>query len=318
MKNLTLELTLSERDNHLFEIDGQIEISAIGYNYINKFAEISILSPDNIQISDSKVNNPYIIYDKGGAISRAIYKCIAYGIGPNGNRVLSAATVDYNPDSILLKDLTYIVSNDYEAGKITKETLLSENERLSGYWLPLKDDLIIYCNLENSDINRAFSEYANNKAYADRIVQTIAKRNALKSHPALSNLLQDVEGIDGSRTAKIKVIKFFDNFDKDRILKFLEDEQINILEEDYIDLGPDIYISNVRSSNENQDNILNNDTNNDDIVQINMEYKNQLLDTLKLFDNKQRNNNFKKLFSNKYKSFSEMSTDDLELLLASF
>lgn len=149
----------------------------------------------------------------------------------------------------MLKDLTYVVCNDSEGGRITKEYLLTEKEKREGDTLPLKDDLIIFCNLENADINKAFSVYANNKAYAERVAQTLARRNALKAHPALSNLITSVNGIKGSRSTKVKITKIYDDFDKDNILKYLKTQNVEVLKSECIEIGTQIYECTEASSN---------------------------------------------------------------------
>lgn len=243
MNKLEIEVILREELNQLVEVDGEVTISAIGYDYLNKVTELSFLAPDTLTINGQEMNNPYIVYDNDESVKKAIYKCIAYGMGPLGNRVLTSATVEFNPDVQLLKDLTYVVCNDAEAGRITKEPLLTQEDKELGYSIPLKDDLIVYCKLNNADINKAFEIYSNNKAYAERIAQTMAKRNALKVHPALSNLITSVEGVKDKRTAKVHIMKFYDDFDKDKILEYLKTQNIQVLKDEYIELGTQIYES---------------------------------------------------------------------------
>ncbi|ARC83124.1 hypothetical protein U732_17 [Clostridium argentinense CDC 2741] len=304
MNKVIIEVELYEKLGHLIEIDGgEVEISAVGYERLNKIAEISLLAPDTMTYNGERVGNPHVVNSNDCTVQKAIYKCIAYGAGPMGNRIITSATVEYNPDVHLVKDLAYIIANDHEAGKITKERLLKDEEKALGYWVPLKDDLIVYCNLENPDINKAFSDYANNKAYAERISQTLAKRNALKSHPMLSNLIDKVEGEKGDRKSKVTLTKYYDEFDKSKILEYLDKENITILEEEYIELGSSIYVdSNNYILEENNKNKID-------------EEKEKLLSILKTMDSKKRSNAFKKFFKGKYSKFTDLSAKQLEMLI---
>ncbi|GEM_PF-4786349 len=305
MKKLQVGITLKEELQQLVEIDGEVNISAIGYDYLNKVAEISLLAPDTQNFNDKEVSNPYIIYSENGNIDRALYKCIAYGMGPMGNRVITSATVEFNPDVQLVKDLTYVVCNDAEAGRITKEHLLTEEEKRVGYTVPLKDDLIIYCNLSNADINQAFNIYSNNKAYAERIAQTLAKRNALKCHPALSNLITRVDGVKGSRVAKVNLIKIYDDFDKDKIFNYLKTQDIEVLKEEYIEIGTQVY-----SYSQVQNNEINTENEIDKSKVI-------LLEILENLDRKDVMSAIRKLnLYEKNKRISEFPLKQLEMIVA--
>ena len=64
MKKLMVEVVLREVNSQIVDIDGEIAISAVGYDYLNKVTEVSLLAPD-MQVFDGKeVSNPYVIYTK--------------------------------------------------------------------------------------------------------------------------------------------------------------------------------------------------------------------------------------------------------------
>lgn len=58
MNKLEVEMTIREELQQIVDIDGEVAISAIGYDYLNKIAEISLFAPDMQIYNNKEVSQP--------------------------------------------------------------------------------------------------------------------------------------------------------------------------------------------------------------------------------------------------------------------
>lgn len=199
-KRIEKKIILREDLKQLKELYGELEISAFGYNELNKIAGVSILSPETIVLpSGDRVGNPYILKDENDRIREIWTKEIAFGYAPSGNLVLTSTILIYNPFSYLLRDIMKEINDDETAGRVLNKAQLTENDKKTGYIIPVNNNLVICANLTNIGVIRAVDSFVQNQVYGDRVAQTICKRNALKQHPALNMAITNVSGEDGHR-----------------------------------------------------------------------------------------------------------------------
>lgn len=327
MEKITLEVLLEENKKHLVDIDGELDISVVGYNLLNKFTEISLLEPDKIIYEGREVENPLVIKNNIGEIDEVRYKCLAVGYGPNGHISVTSSMIIYRPEAYLLKDLIGIIVADEKAGRITKESLLKEQEKALGYYIPFKNDLIVYVDMNNVSVIKAFDRYIENRLFAERIAQSLCKRNALKQHPALSNILTEIEGEEGFRRSKVKLtVPLHDNLTREQLIKLAETEanvkllgtNIEYKETELLTSEKMLGINNSSSSNTASNTAVNNSSSKQEAKKTNEnkseEYK-TLLNKVMSIDKNKRDNVFKTYFIKKHKSYSELNEGELKFII---
>lgn len=224
IKTMKVTCLLEESKEQLNEVvDGNIDISATGYNYLNKFTSLSILEPARLVVNGNEVENPYVVRDVNGGTQDVYYKCICCGYSPMGNIVATSSFIHFSPHDYLVKDLMEAVVTDEKAGKVTKEPFLTDND-MQNYVTPFKDDLVLVANLMNVEVLHALDEYSKNRQFAERIAQTICKRNALKQHPALTNVLTSIQGEPGFRKAKVTLqVPLVNGLSREQLVSVAED-----------------------------------------------------------------------------------------------
>jgi hypothetical protein len=317
-KNITVELTLQESLLQLNDINGEVDISALGYNLCNKLTGISLLEPHKILIDGAEKENPVIKRNSFNEIVEVYYKCLAVGYGPSGNIVITSSTISYRPDDYLTKDLMSVISKDEMAGKLTRLSLLTEEEKNTGYCAKIESkNIVIYANMEHPEIIKVFDSYVNNLTFAERTAQTICKRNALKQHPALSNILTSVSGEEGFRKALIRLsIPEREDLTKEDLIRLTESENnVTILGEGVIYRETELLTSSsMLGLDVNNISSQPLETNKEDPKAVEAR-KLSLLEEIKKIDSPTRNAVFKDHYKDKYNSFSDLNEGQLKFII---
>lgn len=235
IKAVRARLKLYEKQGHLAIIQGKAMITATGYNEMNKFAGVSIITPEKLTLpSGDVVVNPFPIIDKeSGTIDKVWVKKIGIGFSPIGNLVMTSSTLLYDIRMYFIQDLNKKVLYNKEAGRMCMEQMLTDEEKKKGMFLPIQEKMGIWVNFENKEILKCMDTYIQNKLFAERKAQTIAERNVLKKHPSLSQVYVDVTGPDKNHAGMVDVIGWTHDLNRDDLLKLakIAEEGKNI--EDY-------------------------------------------------------------------------------------
>lgn len=176
---------------------GKATITAFGLNVVNKVAGCAIGQPDVVVVDGVERTNPYVERHIGadgrvGDIVRIVLRVNVVGPAPaTGNPVIVQYTLDVDPGKDLqhmllakVKDeprsILLIDEADYAAWRETQP----KNER----WklLPLYAGVGIAHNLANAEVLKAYAKHVNLLQNALKKAQTVARRNAMRAHPALA------------------------------------------------------------------------------------------------------------------------------------
>lgn len=218
------KVKLEEKKGHLAVIQGKAMITAAGYNAMNQFAGISIITPEKLSLPDGNiVVNPYPIIDSAsGTIDKVWVKKTAIGYSPTGNLVMTSSTLLYDIKMYFIQDLNKKVQYNKNAGRMCMEETLTDDEKKKGMFLKIQGTMGIWVDLTNTDILKCMDTYIQNKLFAERKAQTIAERNALKKHPSLCQVYVDPEGPDKSHYGYVDVIGFNSDLTREDLLKLAQ------------------------------------------------------------------------------------------------
>lgn len=213
-------IKLDEKKGHIVEIEGKFMIQAGGYNEMNKVAGVSIITPDKLALPDGNiVVNPYPIVDpESGTISKVWVKKIGIGFSPIGNLVITSSTLLYDIQMYFIQDLVKKVQYNSAAGRLCLKSMLTDAEKQKGVFYQIEGDLGVWADFSNKDILKAINTFVQNKLFAERKAQTIAERNVMKKHPALSTVYVDAQGPEKNRTAVVPVIGFTHDFSREELM----------------------------------------------------------------------------------------------------
>lgn len=230
IKAVATKRYLKEAEKLIYKVPGSDDyaITAAGYNDLNKIAGLSILTPKYLELPDgSKVINPYLITDKeSGTLEKVWVKKVVAGYSPTGNFVVTTSTLFYDARMYYIQDLFNKIISNKNAGRVCTYNTLADEEKASELFLRFQGNLGIYPNMDNMDILKATKTFVNNKQFAERKAVTICTRNAMKIHPALSNVIVSTTGPIGSKVAKVQVIGWTSDLTKEELNKLiLESEE---------------------------------------------------------------------------------------------
>lgn len=88
------------------------------------------------------------------------------------------------------------------------ESMLTDEEKRKGMFLPIQGKMGIWVDLENKDVLKCMDTYIQNKLFAERKAQTIAERNVLKKHPALSQVYVEATGPQYNHIGAVSVVGY--------------------------------------------------------------------------------------------------------------
>lgn len=198
------KITLREAQGELVEVAGKTTISALGYRRLNQIASLGVITPDSITIPGPSgavnVPNPYPIIDKESGTQKGVWvKKIAVGYSPIGSMAVSSTTMYYDFNIYFLEDLQKKVQYDKDAGKLCFKDQLTDQELKTGLFMAIEGSFGIWVDPNHKEILKAISTWIQSKKFGERKAQTVAERNALKHHPALSLELGQTKGEKGNR-----------------------------------------------------------------------------------------------------------------------
>lgn len=185
------QVSLKEIDKDLYELpNGKVDVTLQGIRKMNKITCLSDTTSEKQFFQGQWIENPYVKINPKTNVSELIRaKAYAIGFTPTGNIVVSTATIVFNPHAALLQQLIQEISSNKDAGGFCSEEYFYENvwiNKQHTYFFPVRNDLGLWADWEDDQISKVFARSISNEERLDRKVLSMAKRNALKSHPTLA------------------------------------------------------------------------------------------------------------------------------------
>lgn len=208
-------VTLSLQDGTLYQItknqkkDGVWEevpvgdpdratVSYPGMLAINAVAGCAVGQPPTVFVDGAARTNPYVeraVRKDGrpGNIQRIVIAVTVVGPAPaTGNPVVVNYTLDYDPSKDLAHMFARVAKNNPKSCYLANEDEVVAAPQPGWAFLPLSDGVGFYYDLRHEDILAAYRDYVNIQGQALKKAQTVARRNAMKSHPAVGGIAQSV------------------------------------------------------------------------------------------------------------------------------
>jgi len=182
-----------------------------GLQRLNAVAGCAVGQPATVMVDGEPKTNPYVQRAKQpnstrpGDIERVVIAVVVVGPTPaTGNIVAVSYTLDYDPS----KDLQHMlasVAKEAGEGKDSQCYLTTEDEQLQAGWhfVPIHGGVGWAFNLRTKAVRQVYSDFIGLCQNAVKKAQTVARRNAMRQHPALATA--SVE-IDDNGRARIAVI----------------------------------------------------------------------------------------------------------------
>lgn len=184
-------------------------VSYSGYQALNAVAGCAVGQPPSIVVDGVTRTNPYVeraVRKDGrpGNIQRIVIGVVVVGPAPaTGNPVAVNYTLDYDPS----KDLAHMLA------KVAKDhpdqCYLANEDEATGKpgwaFLPISDGVGFWYDLRQEDVLEVYKDYVNLQGMALKKAQTVARRNAMRSHPALGGIAQNVV-VDRDGRARVAAV----------------------------------------------------------------------------------------------------------------
>lgn len=164
-----------------------------GYLAMNAVAGCAVGQPPSVVVDGEERTNPYVerwVDDKGRKrdVIRVVIGIVVVGPAPEtGNPVVVNYTLDYDPSKDLASMLDRIAKDHPDDCYLAPEALADvELETKPGWhFLPVAGGVGYFYNLRLEAVREAYGKYVEIQGNAMKKAQTVARRNAMKSHPAL-------------------------------------------------------------------------------------------------------------------------------------
>lgn len=158
---------------------------------INAVVGCSTAQPTFVEVDGQKRANPFVERAEGfrgrpGDIVRVVVSVLVVGPAPGtGNPVAVQYTLDYDPSKDLQHMLSTVSKYNENSCYLASEMVL-ENMDKGWHYVPVYGGVGYYFDLSHKKIREAYSDFINLSQNAVKKAQTVARRNAMKSHPALA------------------------------------------------------------------------------------------------------------------------------------
>lgn len=200
----------------------QATVSAEGYLRMNAVAGCSVQLPPTVMVDGNGRSNPCVNRDAEGDVDRIVIDVYVAGPAPlTGNLVVVQYRLDLNPQIDLLHMLSAVMkgkgrqwqrgggnsdadaddamdADREDAGAGAAVVLMSRDdynefraeleprERRKWAWKRMQGSIGLAHNLANAAVKAAYDKYLGIVDNAVKKAQTVARRNAMKAHPALA------------------------------------------------------------------------------------------------------------------------------------
>lgn len=179
---------------------GKAELSYTGYLRLNAVASCAVGQPPVVIVDGEQKTNPFVERMKRpdgrpGDICRIVIAVVVVGPAPaTGNPTVVSYTLDYDPTKDFAHMLARIAKDHPDDCKLANEweVGLEDNRKEGWAFLPVAVGIGYHFNLQIEAVREAMADYINIQGQAMKKAQTVARRNAMKAHPALGGVAQSV------------------------------------------------------------------------------------------------------------------------------
>ncbi len=186
--------TMALDSRHWYQIPGsqKISLGAEAYDYLNKIAQLQVVTPQTVFVDGMDQRNPFIRRDSLGNIIEIVLRKLAVGRGPLGSILATDATLLYSPKQYFIRDILKKIkgrgdsAGNKNLGRIVADAWITEEDRATKYILSIGLGMSIICNMQDADFLHCLATYQEGLLFAERKAQTIARRLALATHPAMA------------------------------------------------------------------------------------------------------------------------------------
>lgn len=185
VKAIRTDLVLSRQAGHVYELRGEVNITASGYDYINQALGVTFFSPETTTGEDGQPHcNPYVIRDEHDVIQRIKIQIIGFARNAVGNWMGIASTLYYDLDPCFAQDVlkkwrpkTGAIRDwgvMYSAENVPEKVRKDPNRKC----IKIPGGYVLACEFRGEFLD-VVSEHAHRVRFATRIAETIAKRRIL-------------------------------------------------------------------------------------------------------------------------------------------
>lgn len=167
---------------------GRASVTYTGFLAMNAVAGCAVGQPPHVWVDGEKRTNPYVerVKRREGRLGDVIRVVIAVAVvGPapgTGNPVVVNYTLDYDPGKDFANMLSALGDDNDDC-----HLAVEPDELEKGWmWHPVYGGVGFLFNLRNKDVFKSYGKFIEMQANALKKAQTVARRNAMKSHPALA------------------------------------------------------------------------------------------------------------------------------------
>ena len=191
------------------------DVTYPGLLRINGVAGCAVGQPPSVMVDGEPRTNPYVERTvradaQLGDIRRVVIAVIVVGPAPaTGNPVVVNYTLDYDPAKDLHHMLAEVSSKHPDECILSDEQEVRDAERKPGWkFTPIYGGVGYHYNLRCDEIAGVYADFINLLQNAVKKAQTVARRNAMKAHPATA--FHTVE-VDSAGRAVVPVIGWASN-----------------------------------------------------------------------------------------------------------
>lgn len=168
------------------------DLTFFGLQKLNAVAGCAVGQPPQVNVDGEMKTNPYVQRarrknsTRPGDIERVVIMVVVVGPAPaTGNLVAVTYTLDYDPSKDLQHMLSAVAKNHED-----ECYLVSEDDEQIGekgwQFVPIHGGVGWVFNLRTDKVRQVYSDFINICQNAVKKAQTVARRNAMKQHPALA------------------------------------------------------------------------------------------------------------------------------------
>jgi len=179
------------------------------YNLVNQVVGCSVVQPPLVTVDGEQRANPYTERDRNGDLIRIVIGIHVAGPAPmTGNVVVVQYQLDLDPRADLhhmlsgilrrrpsdeddkLTDITgtppvLLMPRQHFTEFVEEQAAADPSQRYAWHWVPFTGGIGYAHNLQHPEIMKVYAKYIDMIKFAPRKAQTVARRNAMKAHPAL-------------------------------------------------------------------------------------------------------------------------------------
>lgn len=211
VKSFKAKVILDKPRGQIYQVQGKWAITAAGYDELNKYANLSIVTPPNLTVATEMGTrtfpNPYPIIDQqSGSISKVWVRKFCVGMSPTGQIVVTTAILLYDIQMYFLQDLMGKVKAKEIPGRLTNRDLLTQEEKETGLFVAIQGDFGLWVPHRDAKVMDATGNFVHNKLFAERKAQTVCGRLVMRKHPAMPAATVQARGPKDQEAAEVEVV----------------------------------------------------------------------------------------------------------------